>query len=127
MSLALLMISTVGVPLLAMILFGILESMAAPGIWHQMKRVGHDLCILSVGIAGSMFANSGFVGHITPLAAAVTSIVVVLVNLILAAVAILVDFRSRCAEWRKGCLSVFLGVIAVAIPSGMIIYVVRLS
>ncbi len=120
------MLSTVGVPMLAMILFGILESMAAPGVWHQIKRMGHDLCILSIGIAGSMFENSKLQGHFAPVAAAVTAIVVVLVNLILAAVAILVDFRcTTCAEWAKGCLSVFLGVTTVAIPSGIIVFVAR--
>jgi hypothetical protein len=124
----LLMASTVGVPTLAMILLAIVESMAPVSPWQQVKRVGHDLCILSIGIAGSMFGNVRLQGHIDLGHAAVVSIVVVLVNLILAAVVILVDSRcSTCTDRGKGSLSIFLGVVTVAIPSGVMIYVARLS
>ena len=119
------MISTVGVPALAMILLAILESMGAPSNpWQQLKRVGHDLCILSIGIAGSMFGNGRIQGHVDAVWAAVVSIVVVLINLILAAVVIWVDCRcTKCTDSGKGSLSIFLGVVTVAIPSGVIIWV----
>lgn len=129
MSVILLMTATVGVPALAMILLAIVESMGAPvTAWLQVKRVGHDLCILSIGIAGSMFGSSRLQGRFEPVIAAVVSIVVVLINLILASVVIWFDCRcASCAEWAKGCVSIFLGVLTVAIPSGVIIYVARLT
>jgi hypothetical protein len=125
MSLMILMVATVGVPLLAMILLAILEVLGMPAtLWQQFKTIGHDLCILSFGIAASMFGNAGLRGRLDPEMAALTSIVVVIFNVILAAVIILVD--SRCHNWPesgKGSLSIFLGVLSVAIPSGVILYV----
>jgi len=123
------MISTVGVPALAMILLAIVEAMDASATpWQQVKRVGHDLCVLSIGIAASMFGNGRLQGHIEPVAAAVATSVVVIINLILAAVVILVDCRcTKCTDWGKGSLSIFLGVVTVAIPSGVIIYVAGLT
>jgi hypothetical protein len=127
MSILILMASTVGVPLLAMILLAILEAIGVPATpWQQLKRVGHDLCILSFGIAASMFGNSNLRGHLDPEAAAVISIVVVIFNMILAGIIILVDSRvQNWADRTKGSLSAFLGVITVAIPSGVILYVTR--
>ncbi len=55
---SLLLASAVGVPVSAIILFSILESIGeTSGFWEKMNKVALDLCIVSIGIVGGIFVN----------------------------------------------------------------------
>ena len=121
-----LLASAVGIPVLSIILFSILEAVGGTtSLWENCSKVGLDLCIVSIGIVGGMFANPQLLKRMQQ-ASAVIAITIILVNLILAGVVMAVQKRlSSWSDRRKAYASLFFGVFAVAVPSGMILWVGR--
>jgi hypothetical protein len=119
-----LLLAAVGVPVMALAFFALLEgALSQHTPWEVLSDTGTDLCNLSIGIVGGMFLSTQLQTRIGQVAAPVVAISVVMLNLILAAMVMLVNKRFAAMPLdRKAYLSIFLGLIAVAVPSGMIIW-----
>jgi len=119
-----LFMSSVVIPGVAVILFSIIEALGGSNtLWQQAKRVGLDLCILSIGIVGGLFSNVRVASQFGTTATPQLSVLLVLINLMLAGSIMLIDKRFQWDERLKACLSVFFGVVTVAIPSGIVLLV----
>jgi hypothetical protein len=119
----LLLLAAVGIPVMALAFFTILEgALSTFGVWDILLRTGKDLCNVSIGIVGGLFLNGRLqtrVGEGAP----VIAIGLVMLDLILAALVILVSERlTSLARNIRGYMSVFIGLVAVAIPSAMILW-----
>lgn len=111
--------------MMAMIVIVILEAIGEPtSFWIQIRKVGHDLCVLSIGIAGSMFESNSLRVRFDAKTSALVAISVVLANIMLAGIAMLITYRcTGCTDRTKGSWNVFLGLATVAIPSVVILYI----
>ena len=120
----LLLASAVGIPILAIILFTVLEAIGeTTGLWEKISKVAFDLCIISIGIVGGIFVNVQLAERLGQ-GRTVLAVMIVLMNMILAGFVMLV--RKRAHTWddrTKASLNLFLGIVAVSIPTGIIIWV----
>jgi hypothetical protein len=120
---ALLLSASVGIPVLALIVFGVLEwALGQKDIFDVLQRAGLDLCHVSIGILGGIFLNQQLEIQMGR-AAAIIAVVVVLLELALAALGL--GFRNRVqtlGTQTTTYLCVFMGVLAVAIPSGILVW-----
>lgn len=120
----LLIASAVVIPVLSIILFALLEAVGGSrGLWATLCKVGLDLCIVSIGIVGGMFLHQPLVARMGP-SAPIVAMVVSLTEMILAATVMLVEKRwPRLRLETKAYISIFVGAFAVALPSGIILWV----
>lgn len=113
-------LSAVGLPFLAIIFFTVLEAAnSSAGIWTVLSEAGLDLCRVSLGIVGAMFLD------VQIRAAGTVAAVVLLLDLILGAGAMLIDKRAidigmtRQSTRASGILA--LGIISMVIPAVLIV------
>src|SRR5467141_1066623 len=105
-------LSAVGLPFLALFFFTILEAaFSTAGIWAVLTKAGLDLCRVSLGIVGAMFLDIRAAGTIVA--------VVLLLELILAATAMLVEKRATDMGILKQSTKAF-GILAFGIVSMVI-------
>lgn len=119
----LLFLAAVVIPVMALIFFGLLEFAFIPSRtpWEALTDTGADLCNLSIGIVGGMFLNASLQVHVGQ-GAAVWGIFVELLILILTAFVMIVKHRFATLPWdKRAYICIGLGVVAVAVPSGMIL------
>jgi hypothetical protein len=114
-------LSAVGLPFLAIVFFTILESAySTVGIWPVLTKAGLDLCRISLGIAGAMFIDVKLRS-----AAGTFASLVLFLELILAASAILVDKRATEMGIAKQSTRAFgilaFGIISMVIPAVLIV------
>jgi hypothetical protein len=86
---ALFIISAIGLPVLAIIFFSILEAaFTQSGIWDVLSNAGLDTCRISLGIVGGLFFD------VQIQAAATIAALMLLLDLIFNAAAMLVSNRA---------------------------------
>src|SRR2546425_8690954 len=114
-----LLASAVGIPVLSIVLFALLEAVGgSKGFWGTVNRVGLDLCIV-----GGMFLHKPLLDQLGP-ASPIVAMFVSLLEMIFAAVVMLVDKRWQTGTSQvKAYVSLFIGVFAVGLPSGIIMWV----
>jgi hypothetical protein len=119
-----LLFAAVGIPVMALTLFAVLEgALTTRTVWQILTKSGLDLCILGVGIVGGTFLNEKLQARVGA-SAPIVAVGMVLADLILAATVLLVTSPSRfkrLTEIRRAYACVFIGVVAVALPSGLIL------
>lgn len=117
------MASAVGIPVMALVLFSVLRSVSGSiGFWETLSGASLDLCIVSIGIIGGIFMNAPLLDAMDR-AGPVVAILVVLVNMTLAGFVMLIQRRVQSyGERFKASLCLFLGILAVGIPSGLIVF-----
>jgi len=113
-------LSAVGLPFLAIVFFTILEAaFSTAGIWGILSKAGLDLCRVSIGIVGAMFLD------IPIRAAGTVAAAVLMMEVILAAGAMLVDRRAidlRIARQSTRAFGILaLGIISMVIPAVLIV------
>jgi len=113
-------LSAVGLPFLAIVFFTLLEvAFSTGGIWVWLSKAGLDLCRVSIGIVGAMFLD------VQVHAAGTVAAVVLLIELIFAAGAMLVERRAtdlgivRQSARAFGVLA--FGIISMVIPAVLIV------
>src|SRR5690348_1316908 len=88
-----LFLSSVGIPLLALVFFFLVEfASSTREIWDSLQKASLDLCNVSIGIVGGLFLNERFRVQIGS-GAPVISIAFVMINLVLAAVVLVLQRR----------------------------------
>ena len=113
------LLPSVVVPLIAVIVMTIMEAAARPApLWEKMCDIGWDLCILGVGVTGGIFAHSEMKA-IYKDDVLLWAVIAILINIGLASVILLLRRHYSPAGPWIGRASVFLGIIAVGLPSGM--------
>lgn len=116
----LLVLSAVGLPSMALAFFAVLEAaFSSAGLWKILSDAGLDLCRISIGIVGGMFLD------VQIRAAAGTAVAVVLLDLILAAGAMLVDRRATDLRITRQSTKAFgvlgLGIVSMVVPAVLIV------
>ncbi len=113
-------LSAVGLPFLAIAFFTLLEAaFSSAGIWGVLSRAGLDLCRVSIGIVGAMFLD------VQVHAAGTVAAVVLLIELIFAAGAMLVEKRAtdlgvvRQSTRAFGILA--FGIVSMVVPAVLIV------
>jgi hypothetical protein len=116
-------VGAVGIPYLALLALTVLEGR---GGWSSFARkfleLGIDMCVLGIGVTGALFANDHIADHLGPSATA-TAISMLLIDLILAGFAL--HLRSAPESWnerRRATASIFLGVLILAINTGIVFW-----
>jgi len=114
-------LSAVGLPFLALVFFTVLEAaFSKEGIWTVLSAAGLDLCRISIGIVGAMFLEVQIRA-----AAGTVAAVVLLLELILAAGAMLVSNRATDLGISRQSVKAFgilaFGIISMVIPSVLIV------
>lgn len=112
-------VSAVGLPFLAIAFFTLLEAAVSnAGIWAVLTKAGFDLCRVSIGIVGAMFLD------IPIRAAGTVATLVLLLELLLAAAAMLVDKRATEMGILKQSTRAFgilgFGIVSMVIPAMLI-------
>ncbi len=120
-----LLLSAIVIPVMAVVFFAVLEAAYTQDtIWRVLSKTGSDLCTLSVGIVGGMFLNAQLQNQIGQGAAPIVGIAIVLLNLILASTVMLVQRRFQTMSLdTKAYISIFLGVITIAVPTGILAWI----
>jgi len=113
-------LSAVGLPFLAIVFFAVLESaFSTAGIWAVLSKAGLDLCRISIGIVGAMFLD------VQIRAAGTVAAVVLLIELLFAAGAMLVERRATelgiARESSKAFGILGFGIVSVVIPGVLIV------
>jgi hypothetical protein len=113
-------LSAVGLPFLAITFFTVLESaFSNAGIWDVLSNAGLDLCRVSLGIVGAMFLD------VQVHAAGTIAAVVLMIELVLAASAMLVEKRATSLgivkQSSKAFGILFFGIISMVIPAMLIV------
>ena len=113
-------LSAVGLPFLAIAFFTILEAaFSTAGVWAVLSNAGLDLCRVSLGIVGAMFLD------VQIRAAGTVAAVVLLIELLFAAGAMLVEKRATALgiarESSKAFGILFLGIISMVVPAVLIV------
>jgi hypothetical protein len=111
----------VGVPLSALVVVWLIEFELNTPIMQQAARLGTHLCILAIGATGAVLTSPKLLKGLDPQGTVLISIMAVLAEVALAAIAIKVH-RSNMADWWKAVTSVFLGLFAVATVSGIVVW-----
>jgi hypothetical protein len=119
-------ISAVVFPLLATLIFTILEFVGDDlRFWDKAPKISLDMCIVSIGITGGFTGNDRMLERLQGQMA--TFIAGFLLVQILLAVLVML-FSKRLAGWNteeKGRLCLSVGSFAVAIPSVMLLWIGR--
>jgi hypothetical protein len=89
--------------------------------WERAVDVGWDMCILGVGLAAGLFSEDNFVEYFGGQAAVFATSGVLGIDLILAFL-ILLMMKHRKFTARFGTLAVFLGILAVSVPCGLLMW-----
>jgi hypothetical protein len=110
----------VGVPLTALFVVSVIGFQATMPIVEQACRLGTHLCILAIGATGAVLTDPKLLRDLGAEWMAMLSILAVLATVGLAAVAIKVH-ESKMADILKAAASVFLGLLAVGLISGIIV------
>lgn len=113
-------LSAVGLPFLAIFFFTILEAaFSTAGIWVWLSKAGLDLCRVSIGIVGAMFLD------VQIRAAGTVAAVVLLIELIFAAGAMLVEKRATDLGVMRQSTRAFgilaLGIVSMVVPAVLIV------
>lgn len=116
-----LVLSSVVVPSMALIFFAVLRAASSrDGVWTIFLAGSLDLCILSIGIAGSIFQNFKDMPY-----AGVYSSFVLLIELLVAATITLITNRGAemgiIKEWQRALCALFLGSFGIAFPGCLIL------
>jgi hypothetical protein len=85
-------------------------------LWELMIDIGWDLCILGIGVTGSIFATPEMEKGWGPEGSLLAAVIVIAVNL-LAGIGIQVLRRNLETGRLPGNSGLLLGVFAVALPS----------
>lgn len=114
-------IGAVGIPYLALLALTVLEGR---GGWNTFARkfleLGIDICVLGIGVTGALFANDQIADHLGHGATA-AAVSMVLIDLILTGFAL--HLRSEPPIWServRATISIFLGVLILAINSTIV-------
>lgn len=90
--------------------------------WENCNEVALELAIMAIGSTGGIFANPTLIKHLGE-NAGVYGILVVLIDLALAAVIV---YRGRFStdetkgSWFRGTVDLFLGCLCIAVTVGVI-------
>jgi hypothetical protein len=120
-----LLLGAVVIPVGAVVLFAILEyaSSTTLTVWEILVASSRDMCNVSIGIVGGMFGNEKLQARLGP-GVAIEAIVLVGLNVILCAVALLVSKRGRNLGLDKQAfICLFIGCFSIAIPSIVIFWI----
>ena len=114
-----LVIGSVLIPFLFVIVMSGVEYLAKPRLlWELMIDVGWDLCILGIGVTGSIFATPEMEKGWGSEGSLLAAVIVIAVNL-LAGIGIQILRRNLGAGRLVGNSSTALGLFAVALPSAL--------
>lgn len=113
-------LGAVGIPYLALLALAVIEGRGASHSFvHRFLEMGIDACILGIGVTGALFASHEVKSRIGD-AATTLAIVLLLGDLIIAGLCLhLRDFEPMSDIWRARC-SIFLGVLILAINTGIV-------
>lgn len=89
--------------------------------WERAVDVGWDMCILGVGLAAGLFSDKEFVDYFGGQAAVFATSSVLGTDLILAFVILLLMKHQKFTA-RYGTLAVVLGILAVSVPCGLLMW-----
>jgi hypothetical protein len=109
------------VPLIALVAVAVIQFDKNIPISVQAAESGTDLCILAIGATGSMFINPKLHERFGPEWMVLISISVVLATMILAGASIHVK-RSQMANRERANVSCFLGILALALICGVVMW-----
>jgi hypothetical protein len=114
------LLSALGLPFMAVVIFALLEAAASKeGLWVVLSDAGIDLCRVSIGIAGAIFLDVEI--H----AAGTYAAFILMLELIVSVAAMLIEKRAGDmgiqrhfvkAFWLLGC-----GIISIVIPAILIV------
>jgi len=115
-----LLLSSVVIPVLVLVFFALSRATTRrESLATSVVGASFDLCIVSIGIAGSMFQNLRKVPD-----ASTYAVAVLMSELILTQFVAFVDKRSLSLgihkTWQRVSVCLGVGVLAVAIPSGVL-------
>lgn len=114
-------LSAFGLPILALCFFTTLEAaFSTAGLWEVLSNAGIDLCRISLGIVGAMFLDVQIRTAATTFAA-----IILMLELIFAACAMLVQKRARDLGIEKQSTRAFgilaFGIFSMVIPAVLIV------
>lgn len=89
--------------------------------WERAVDVGWDMCILGVGLAAGLFSDKEYIDYVGGQKAVFATSGVLGVDLIFAFL-ILVMMKHKRFTAPFGTAAVMLGVLAVAVPCGLLIW-----
>lgn len=89
--------------------------------WERAVDVGWDMCILGVGLAAGLFSDKEYIDYVGGQMAVFATSSVLGVDLIFAFLILLMIKHKRFTA-RFGTLGVMLGVLAVAVPCGLLMW-----
>lgn len=117
----LLILSAVGLPFMALVFFTVLEAaFSNAGVWAVLTNAGIDLCRISIGIVGAMFLDV----QVRAFAGTVAAFVLML-DLILTAVAMLIEKRAGDLGISQQSTRAFgivaLGIVSMVVPAVLIV------
>ncbi len=116
------LLAHLGIPLLAglIVIFLVASAGKERLSWDSCNDVALDLSILSIGATGGIFVSPALIKHWGN-AAAVYSILVVLVDLLLGSLLVYQRrWRTTPVNISQGLGSLFLGCLAVAVTAGVL-------
>jgi hypothetical protein len=115
------LLGSVLLPLIFVIALSIAESLVARrALWEHAKDVGWDMCVLGIGLIGGLFSDKEFTAHYGRFSSVLTALVIAL-DLLFCVIILWFKKRHRKSV-TCGRIAIGLGLLAVAIPSGVLIW-----
>jgi hypothetical protein len=112
----------VGIPYLALVALAVIEGR---GGWDTFARkfleLGIDMCVLGIGVTGALFANEAVQHHLGS-ATAPIAVAMLLIDLIVAGMSLHMRTAQVFIERTRATVSIFLGVLILAINTGIVVY-----
>ena len=109
------------VPLAALVTVAVIQFDKNTSVPAQVAEGGTDLCILAIGATGSMFINPRLRERFGPEWMVLISIMIVLATVTLAGASIHVN-RSQIALRARARANCFLGIFAISLVCGIVIW-----
>jgi hypothetical protein len=107
-------LGAVGVPYLALLAFAVLRRPAPDqSVADQLSELSIDLCVLGLGVSGALFSGDSL-GRNAP----AVVVAVLLLELIISGICLRLK-EGGLAPPTKAAVSLFLGVLILAINSGV--------
>jgi hypothetical protein len=119
--LLLLLVAHISLPLIALLVVSLIEFDWAVPVVQQVARLGTHMCILAIGATGAAFTSSKLQKDVGVEWAGILCILAVLFAVAFAAVVTIVR-RGPVGEGYKAGISVFLGLLAVGLVCGILIW-----
>jgi hypothetical protein len=109
------------VPLIALVAVAVIQFDRSIPMPAQIAEGGTDLCILAIGATGSMFISPKLHERFGPEWMVLLSILIVLGTVTLAGISIHVN-RSEMALIKRAVVNCFLGVLALCLVCGVVVW-----